>query len=187
MPSMETLRTERLVLRPWREEDLAPFAELNADPGVMEYLQAPLSRPESDLLAQAIREHFAEHGYGLWAVELPGEHPFIGFVGLLHRPRESFPVPIAPCVEVSWRLRRDMWGHGYATEAARAAIAQGFDELGLEEVVSFTTVGNGRSRRTMERLGMRRDMASDFDHPKLPEGHPLRRHVVYRLARSTRR
>jgi RimJ/RimL family protein N-acetyltransferase len=181
MDRTPTLETQRLLLRPWGPSDLAPFAEMNADPEVMAHLPAPLSREESDLLARAIRDHFGRHGYGLWAIEVRGQAPFIGFVGLLHRTAAQFPVPFAPCVEVSWRLRRDAWGEGYATEAARAAVAHGFETERLDEIVSFTAPGNTRSRRTMERLGMRHDPTGDFDHPNLPEGHPLRRHVLYRL------
>lgn len=178
------LVTKRLRLRAWRAGDLEPFAALNADPGVMEHFPAPLDRAESDALAAGIQAHFAERGFGLWAVEAPGEIPFAGFVGL-SVPRRA--LPFTPCVEVGWRLARHCWGRGYATEAARAALSFGFGTLGLEEIVSFTAAGNLRSRGVMERLGMSRDEADDFDHPALPEGHRLRRHVLYRLGRSTSR
>lgn len=178
----ESLRTERLVLRPWRDEDRAPFAALNADPQVMEHMPARLSRAESDALVDRIRAHFAEHGYGLWAVQVPGAADFIGFVGLS---RPSFEAHFTPCVEVGWRLAREHWGRGYASEAARAAVAFGLGELGLEEILSWTVPANLRSRRVMETIGMRRDPADDFDHPRLPEGHPLRRHVLYRIAAAT--
>jgi ribosomal-protein-alanine N-acetyltransferase len=167
-----------LVLRGWRDGDLAPFAALNADPGVMEHLPAVLSRAESDALAARIRAELTERGFGLWAVELPGEAGFIGFTGLA-LPR--FEAHFTPCVEVGWRLARAHWGRGYATEAARAALAHGFGALGLDEVVSFTAVGNARSRHVMQKLGMTRDPADDFEHPGLPPGHPLRRHVLYRI------
>ena len=177
-----TLRTGRLILRPWRDEDLAPFAALNADPAVMEYFPATLSRAESDAFAARVRSEMAEHGFGLWAVEAPGVAPFVGFTGLAV-PR--FDAHFTPCVEIGWRLAREHWGRGYAPEAARAALAHGFGALGLDEVVSFTAAGNLRSRRVMEKLGMRHDPAEDFEHPNLAAGHPLRRHVLYRIQPPT--
>jgi ribosomal-protein-alanine N-acetyltransferase len=172
------LRTERLILRPWRDEDLPPFAALNADPRVREHFPACLTRAESDASAEKIRAAFDVNGYGLWAVEVPGGPPFIGFIGLAE---PSFTAPFTPCVEIGWRLAQVAWGNGYATEGARAALSFAFGPLGLAELVSMTTPGNTRSRRVMEKLGMRRDEADDFDHPNLPPGSPLRRHVLYRL------
>jgi ribosomal-protein-alanine N-acetyltransferase len=174
------IRTERLLLRQWRDEDLDPFAAMNADPRVMEHFPAALSRDETAGLVQRIRMHWAGFGFGPWAIELPGEAPFIGFAGLL---RPAFEAHFTPCVEIGWRLAAPYWGRGYATEAARAAIRVGFEGLGLDEIVSFTTPSNQRSRRVMEKLDMRRSPDDDFDHPKLAAGHPLRRHVLYRLAR----
>ena len=176
------LRTARLLLRRWRDEDRAPFAALNADPLVTEFLPGPLSRARSDALADRIAAHFAAHGFGLWAIEVPGQVPFAGFVGLAV---PAFEAAFTPCVEVGWRLASACWGRGYATEGARAALAFGFARLGLAEIVSFTVPANVRSRRVMERLGMTHDPADDFDHPALPEGHPLRRHVLYRATRGT--
>jgi ribosomal-protein-alanine N-acetyltransferase len=170
------IRTERLLLRRWREEDRAPFAALNADPVVMEHFPAPLTREESDALVDRVEAGFQEHGFGLWAVEADGV--LVGFTGL------SVPAFAPGLVEVGWRLARSAWGHGYAVEAARAAIAHG-RLLGVGDLVSFTAVGNARSRRVMERLGMTHDPADDFDHPALPEGHRLRRHVLFRLAADT--
>ena len=152
---------------------------MNADPRVMEHFPAALSRVESDALAARIDEHFAGHGFGLWAVEIPGVAPFAGFVGLSV---PGFQAHFTPCVEVGWRLAADHWGGGYATEGARAALAFGFDALELDEIVSFTTAGNLPSRRVMHRIGMRHDTGDDFDHPALPDGHPLRRHVLYRIS-----
>jgi len=172
------LRTARLLLRSWRDDDLEPFAALNADPDVMRWFPSTMTREQSDALVERQRALHEERGWGLWAVESP--EGFAGFVGL-NEPR--FEAHFTPAVEVGWRLARHAWGKGYATEAARAAVAFGFDELGLDEIVSFTTVGNERSRRVMERLGMTRDPADDFDHPLLPPGHPLERHVLYRLRR----
>jgi ribosomal-protein-alanine N-acetyltransferase len=172
------LRSERLLLRPWREADLAPFAALNADERVMEYMAATLTRAESDALATTLKNHIEEHGFGLWAVEVQGLSPFVGFVGL-NVP--TFEAPFTPCVEVGWRLAREAWGRGYATEAARAAIADGFQRLGLKEILAWTVPSNIRSRRVMERLGMLRSPDDDFDHPRMSEHHPLRRHVVYRI------
>jgi len=175
------LQTDRLILREWRDEDLAPFAALNADERVAAFLPGTLTREESDAMAARIREHFARRGFGLWVVEAPGVSPFLGFVGLSV---PSFEAPFTPCVEIGWRLAFEHWGFGYATEAARAAVRFGFDELGLDEIVSFTVPDNLRSRAVMERLGMRRSPADDFDHPKLPPGHRLRRHVLYRIVRN---
>ena len=174
------LTTERLRLRRWRPEDLEPFAAINADPLVAEHFPSLLSRHESDALAARIEAHFAEHGFAQWAVEIPGEAPFAGFIGL-SVPR--FEAHFTPCVEIGWRLAASCWGRGYATEGAHAALAFGFEALGLEEIVSFTVPANVRSRRVMEKLGMRRDPADDFEHPLLPPGHRLRQHVLYRLAR----
>jgi RimJ/RimL family protein N-acetyltransferase len=179
----DSIRTDRLVLRRWRDEDLEPFAELNADPEVMALMPALLDRRESDALATRIREQFEERGFGLWAVEVPGEAPFIGFVGL-SVPR--FAAAFTPCVEVGWRLARAHWGRGYATEAAGASVAFGFERVGLEEIVSFTAPANIRSIAVMERLGMTHDPADDFDHPSFPVGHPLQRHVLYRLTCTSR-
>lgn len=175
------IRTERLLLRRWRPEDRQSFAALNADPRVMRYLPGLLSREESDALTARIEAHFDEHGFGLWAVEVTGVAPFAGFVGL-SVPR--FEAPFMPAVEIGWRLAAGHWQRGYATEAARAALRFGFDEIGLEEIVSFTVPANRPSRGVMERIGMARDPAGDFDHPSLPPGHPLRRHVLYRIRAS---
>lgn len=178
-PTPAELRTDRLVLRRWRDDDRAPFAAMNADPEVMAHFLAPLTTAESDLLVDRIEESFAGLGLGLWAVEVTGGPPFVGFVGLLV---PSFSAPFAPAVEVGWRLARSAWGRGYAIEAARASVADGFGRLELDEIVSFTSPRNAASRRVMERLDMQRDPADDFDHPEIPEGHELRRHVLYRLA-----
>lgn len=179
--SVRELETERLRLRPWRDDDVDAFAALNADPRVMEHFPAPLTRAESDAAIGRVRAVFEERGCGLWAVEVPGVSPFVGFAGLGW---PSFP-PVAGQVEVMWRLAAAHWGHGYATEAARAAVGVGFEHLGLEELVAFTVPANQRSRRVMEKLGMRRDPAGDFDHPRVPAGSALRRHVLYRLDRAS--
>jgi RimJ/RimL family protein N-acetyltransferase len=176
----QELRTDRLLLRRWRPEDLEPFAALNADPRVVEFLPGPLSREESDQRAARIEAHFAEYGFGVWAVEIPGVVPFAGFVGLSVT---RFEARFTPCVEVGWRLAAQYWGRGYATEGAKAALDFGFNELKLDEIVSFTVPDNVRSRRVMEKIGMTYDPAGDFDHPVLPKGHRLRRHVLYRIAR----
>lgn len=177
---MAELRTERLLLRQWKDADLDQWAELNADPEVMEHFVAVLSREESDAQAERFRGLIAAHGWGLWAAEAPGVTPFIGFVGLS---RTEFDAPFTPAVEVGWRLARRWWGHGYASEGARAALGFAFGELGLEEVVSFTAPGNVRSQSVMRRIGMTRDPGDDFDHPNVPENHPIRRHVLYRITR----
>lgn len=173
------LRTERLLLRQWRESDREPYAGLNADPVVMEHFPAPLTREQSDDHVDRIVATFDENGWGLWAAEVPGVAEFIGFIGLAI-PR--FEAPFTPCVEVGWRLARSAWGHGYAPEGASEVLRFAFGELGLEEVLSFTAVGNAKSRRVMEKIGMTHDPADDFDHPNVPVGHPIRRHVVYRTS-----
>jgi RimJ/RimL family protein N-acetyltransferase len=175
------LRTERLLLRQWREADLEPFAALNADPETMRYFPALPSREESDALVARARAQIEEEGWGLWAVEVEGGSSFVGFVGLA---RPSFEEHFTPAVEVGWRLAREYWGRGYATEAGRAALGYGFEDLGLDEIVSFTSERNEPSWRVMERLGMSHDPADDFEHPRVPLGHPLRPHVLYRLSRA---
>lgn len=172
--------TERLRLRQWREADYAAFAALNADAEVMRYFPAPLSRAESDAMADRCRGLIAAKGWGLWAVERKTDGAFLGFVGL-HEPAAA--LPFAPCVEVGWRLARHAWGYGYATEAARGALAYGFGHLGLDEIVFFTALANARSRAVMQRIGMQED-AVGFEHPALPPGHPLRPHCLYRLPRA---
>ncbi|WP_248958513.1 GNAT family N-acetyltransferase [Sphaerisporangium perillae] len=176
------LQTERLLLRRWREEDLAPFAELNADPEVMEHLPSTLTRDQSDAMVQRIEGGFEEHGYGLWAVEVRETGEFAGFTGLAV---QRFEAHFTPAVEVGWRLRRKAWGYGYATEAATASLDHAFGAAGLAQVVSMTTTTNLRSQAVMRRLGMTRDPGDDFDHPALEEGSPLRRHVLYRLDAAT--
>jgi len=176
----EVLQTARLLLRPWRDSDLEPFAALNSDPVVMEHMPTMLDRSASDALVARIRTHFDQHGFGLWAIEVPGIADFVGYVGLLV-PR--FTAAFTPCVEVGWRLAREHWGRGYATEGARAAVSFGFLSAGLDEIVSFTVPANTRSIAVMERLGMTHDPSDDFDHPSLPAGHRLSRHVLYRLSR----
>lgn len=177
---MSELATPRLLLRQWRQADLDPFAALNADPEVMHYFPAPLTREQSDQFAGHVQATIARQGWGLWAVEVFNTAPFIGFVGL-NQPR--FEAHFTPAVEVGWRLDRRYWGHGYATEAAAASLTCGFDQLGRDEIVSFTAAVNDQSRRVMQRLGMRHDTADDFDHPAVPDG-PLRRHVLYRMSRE---
>ncbi len=178
---MTTLKTQRLILRPWREEDLESFAQLNADPRVMECLIGPLSQQKSNELAMLIQNKMKEQGWGFWAVEVPGVADFIGMIGLAH---VLFSAPFTPAVEIGWRLAHNFWGKGYATEGAKAALDFGFQVIKLHEIVSFTVVDNMRSRHVMEKLGMHRDPKDDFDHPKVPKGHLLERHVLYRLAAS---
>jgi RimJ/RimL family protein N-acetyltransferase len=177
--SIPELRTPRLLLRAWREEDLTPFAELNRDPAVMEHFPGLLSREESDDLASRIRLHFERYGFSFWAVEEKAAG-FIGMVGLVSTRYEAH---FTPAIEIGWRLASSAWGRGYATEAALACLAFGFEELQREEIVSMTIPRNHRSRRVMEKIGMQRSEADDFDHP-LVEAGPLKRHVLYRLTRA---
>jgi RimJ/RimL family protein N-acetyltransferase len=179
--SVPSLQTERLLLRGWQEADLEPFAAMNADPRVTEFLSTQLTRDESDALVDRFVSDWADDGFGLWAIERLEDGVLLGFTGLA-RPR--FEAHFTPAVEVGWRLATAAWGHGYATEAAEAALQYGFEVISLGEIVSFTVPANARSRAVMERIGMSRDPADDFNHPRLPEGHRLRHHVLYRLSRD---
>jgi RimJ/RimL family protein N-acetyltransferase len=173
------LLTERLMLRPFWDDDFERLAAINADPEVMEFFPNPLNRQQSDALIARIISHFTREGFGVWAVEAPGGVcPLIGMVGLSRVPAD---LPCAPAVEVLWRLGRPWWGRGYASEAARAAIKDGAERCGIKEFVSFTATTNLKSQAVMQRLGMTRDSDGDFDHPRIAEGHRLRRHVLYRL------
>jgi RimJ/RimL family protein N-acetyltransferase len=169
------VRTERLLMRRWRESDRAPFAALNADPEVMRHFPAPLDRATSDRAVDRFEQRFEEQGFGLWALEVVETGEFIGFTGLNPMPEG---VPGAGEQEVGWRLARHAWGKGYATEAARAALGLGLVDLGLPVIWSMTAVLNKSSEAVMRRLGMVRH--STFDHPAVEVGHPLRPHVVYR-------
>jgi len=173
------IRTSRLRLRRWQPADSAPFAELNADPQVMEFFPGRLSREQSDALAARIDAHWSKRGFGLWALEIEGVTPFAGMIGLSV---PAFEAHFTPCVEIGWRIAARYWGAGYATEGAQSALEFGFNILKLHEIVSFTVAANVRSRRVMEKIGMTRIPAEDFDHPMIAEGHPLRRHVLYRIA-----
>lgn len=175
------LKTGRLILRRWCDSDREPFSRMNADPRVMEFMPALLSRPESDVLVDRIEQHFHDHGFGLFAAELREDNSFIGFVGVAV---PHFHAHFTPCVEIGWRLSGDYWGRRLATEGAREVVRYAFNDLKLNALVSFTVPANLRSRRVMEKLGMTHDPADDFDHPNLPEAHPLSRHVLYRLSSS---
>lgn len=172
MTPVAALRTDRLVLRRWSDADRDAFYALNVDPRVMETIGPVMNRADSDSFMDRIEQRFDEHGFGLWCVELAGEA--IGFTGFM-----------APWfrdgVEIGWRIRADHWGKGYATEAATECLRHGFDDLGFPEVISFTAAGNVRSRRVMEKLGLEYDPTEDFDHPSVPAGSPLRKHVLYRM------
>jgi RimJ/RimL family protein N-acetyltransferase len=178
---MVTLTTERLILREWNEADREPFARINADPRVMEYLGETMSREQSDEVADRIEAHFRAHGFGLCAAELAESGEFIGFIGLAV---PAFEAAFTPCVEIGWRLAAEYWNAGLATEGAREIVRYAFEELGLAELVSLTAIRNERSRRVMAKLSMTHDAIENFDHPGLPAGHPLRRHVLYRLTRE---
>jgi len=172
--------TRRLVLRQWRDADRRPFAALNSDPLVMEHFPQVLKVDESDAMVGRCIGQIDRDGYGLWAVEVRASGEFIGFVGLA---MPTFEAAFTPCTEIGWRLTRSAWGHGYATEAAKQVLATAFCDIGLDEVVSFTTIGNLRSQRVMQRIGMTHLRSEDFDHPRVADG-PLRRHVLYRIRRA---
>jgi RimJ/RimL family protein N-acetyltransferase len=179
---MTALSTKRLLLRPWQTSDRAPFARLNDDPEVMEFMGRRLSRDESDAMATRIQAEIEQRGWGLWAIEVQGGEQFVGFVGLSV---PSFDAHFTPCVEIGWRLAREHWHHGYASEAAIESLRFAFEELQLPQIVSFTVPLNTRSIRVMESIGMSRDTAGDFEHPRLAPSHPLRPHVLYRMNRDT--
>lgn len=176
--SAPTLRTRRLVLRRWRDEDRVPFARIMSDPEVMRYRQAPLSPKESDELIDQEEAFFDRRGFGLWAAERRDDRRLLGFVGLA---TSEFDARFCPAVDVGWTLSRDVWGLGFATEGAVASLDFAFEELGFEEVVAHTTSSNERSRAVMRRLGMTHDRGDDFDGPWYEEGHPNRRFVLYRM------
>jgi len=182
VPGGPTVATARLVLRPFNDVDRSAFFELNTHPAVVALLGSSPSRAESDAMVARYSAEMTREGWGFWAVEVAGGAPFIGMVGL-HRMAPT--MPIAPGVEIGWRLHPDHWSHGYATEAAKASLDYGFGQAGLGEIVAFTTTVNTRSQAVMERIGMVRDVDGDFDHPLLPEGSPLRRHVLYRIMSSS--
>lgn len=174
------IETPRLLMRIWRDADRAPFAAMNADPQVMEFFPALQNRETSDASMDSWQQQFATQGWSNWAVETKAAGDFIGFIGL-SVPRRQ--LPCSPCVEIGWRLAKAHWGNGYATEGARAALQAGFEQIGLDEIVSLTALINRRSSAVMERIGMR-DAHEDFEHPGVPEGDPLRMHCLYRLSRA---
>ena len=174
-----TLRTTRLLLRRWKDEDGDGLARIMSDPEVMEYRLAPLSRPECDDMIVEQETSFETRGFGLWAVERVEDSRLLGFTGLA---TSEFDAPFCPAVDIGWTLARDAWGLGLATEAARAALEFAFGELRLDEVVAHTTWSNGRSRAVMRRLGMTHHPDDDFDAPWYEEGHPRRRFVLYRMS-----
>lgn len=177
---MTELRTARTLLRPWRESDREPWYAMSADPRVMEFFPSTYTRERADETFARFRDGLAERGYGWWALEIPGVMPFAGTVAIAHVPAD---VPCAPAVEVGWRLAVAAWGHGFATEAAAEALRFGFATLEIDEIVAFTAAINVRSRRVMERLGMRHDRARDFAHPRIGDDSPLKAHVLYGLTR----
>jgi RimJ/RimL family protein N-acetyltransferase len=179
MAELIEFETQRLRLRQWQDRDRVPFAALNADPRVMEFFVAPLATAESDAIVDRCQSRIAERGWGFWAAELKADREFIGFVGL-HIPAAE--LPFSPCVEIGWRLALNYWGKGLATEAARGALDVGFKSLELPEIVSFTALGNLRSRAVMERIGMQ--LSGTFEHPQVPETSNLRQHCLYRLPRD---
>ena len=181
MASGPTIHTERLVLRRWKEQDGDAFAAINSDPEVMEHFPGVLSREESDQMILRMELHFEEFGYGLWAVDIRWADRLIGFCGLSV---PTFHTHFTPAVEIGWRFARDVWGNGYATEAARAAVDFGFEHADLEQILSWTIPANERSQGVMTRLGMKRAPDLDFDHPRFLDDDRLRHHIVYRITRE---
>ena len=178
---MQIVSTERIIIRNWQPLDSLPFAVMNADKQVMEFFPSPLTTIETEAMIARINKHLEQHHFGLWAAELKETGEFIGFIGL------SIPnlsASFMPCIEIGWRLAQPYWGRGLATEGAKAVLAYGFNQLKLEEIVSFTTINNVRSRQVMEKIGLSHNVADDFNHPNLPLTHPLSRHVLYRLSRA---
>ncbi len=175
---MESIETERLILREWRPEDLAHFAAMNQDSRVMEWMPKPLTESETALMIEHIKAHFKKHGFGLFACVLKDSSKFIGYVGLK---LQDFEAPFTPCIEIGWRLAYEAWGKGYATEAARAVLKAAFENYGLQEIVSFTVPMNDRSIKVMEKIGMVRDLQGDFHHTKISQDDPLSLHLLYRI------
>lgn len=176
--SIKTIETERLILREWHDEDRTPFARMNADPLVMEYLPRVLDEKASGKLVDRFQMHFDKHGYGLYATERKEDGKFMGFIGLN---QVEFKAPFVPAVEIAWRLGYEFWGKGFGSEAACAILEHGFNTLELPEIVSFTVHDNEKSISVMEKIGMTRDEGGDFDYPSLRKDHPLGRFVLYRL------
>jgi RimJ/RimL family protein N-acetyltransferase len=175
------LQTDRLILREWRESDREPFARMNADPRVMEFYPATLTRDQSDRMVERIQSEIGERGFGYWALELRESGAFVGYTGIRW---VEWVMHFTPAVEVGWRVAPEYWGSGFATEAARAAVRDGFERAGIEEIVAMASARNVRSTRVMEKLGMTHDPRDDFDHPMVESGHRLSRHVLYRLRRE---
>ncbi len=182
MPTI--IETDRLILRTCHKDDLGPMHEINQDPTVMEYLFPMVSKQETQALIDRIKKHQAQYGYSIYAVDLKSTHEMIGLIGLLHRTKAELDLPFTPSTEIAWRLSSKQWGKGLATEGAKAVLEYAFTVLDLPEIVSFTVVGNQRSRRVMEKIGLRYHPDADFDHPEVPDDSPLKRHVLYRLSKA---
>jgi len=179
--SIPTLKTERLILRPWEERDLKPFSHINCDPQVMEFYPHLLNYDESAALMHKMIADFSLRGYGFWAVEKQISSTFIGYIGLNYW---DLQMPFSPCIDIGWRLSSKEWGHGYAIEGATAALDFGFQIIQLEEIVAMATSGNIRSHRVMQKLGMKSDPQENFEHPKVPKGDPLSLRLLYRLSKQ---
>jgi len=175
------IATPRLILRTWKQEDIDPYFRINQDPKVIEFLRGPLTLDEVNAFVSNVNNQQEKYGYTLWAVEVKQTGTFIGFIGLNYTNWESH---FTPAVEIGWRLDSKSWGQGYATEGAKAALDFAFNKMNLQEIVSFTVPDNKRSIQVMERIGLKRDLNGDFEHPKLPKDHRLLKHILYRLTRE---
>jgi RimJ/RimL family protein N-acetyltransferase len=175
---MKSIKTSRLILRPWQEKDRKPYFEINQDTKVLEFLPGPLTQHQVNDFMDHQNQQLSERHFMLWAAELQETGKLIGFIGLNFFDQ---PAHFSPAVEIGWRLGSQYWGFGYATEGALVSLEYGLNKLGLKEIVSFTVPDNLRSRKVMERIGMTQDMEGSFAHPKLPLDHRLSQHVLYRI------
>lgn len=178
MPAEIFIETDRLYLRQWAEKDKQEYARLNANPEVMEFFPSVLTAVQSHEQLERLSNDIRRRGYGFFALERKSDGAFLGFTGISH---PGFEAPFTPCIEIGWRIDKPYWGNGYATEAAIASLAYAFEWIGVKEVVSSTSIHNQRSEKVMKKIGMKKE--NEFNHPLLPDGHSLQKHVLYKIAR----